>query len=174
MKYLEVKFVVNEAARQPLKGRVKKTVDLTLLKNKNLSVPGLIKVLEKDGINTVLLKNDKGLIYGLTYVDHKTKCVFNGSDLGKQYSARGIQERCNHNDQSNHNEIQQNEHPTKQQGLQIINPTKEQVPLKKLLIALDINKAVDELIQPTQGGSYVPHQFKKRKKKKGKNISNNS
>ncbi len=34
------------------------------------------------------------MIFGITYVDHRTKCVFNGSDLGKQYSAKGIQKRC--------------------------------------------------------------------------------
>jgi hypothetical protein len=32
---------------------------------------------------------------------------------------------------------------------------------------------VDDLIQPTQGGSFVPHQLKKNKKKKRKKISNN-
>ena len=31
--------------------------------------------------------------YGITYVDLKTKCVFNGSDVGKEYSAKGILER---------------------------------------------------------------------------------
>lgn len=30
----------------------------------------------------------------MTYIDHQTKCVFNGSDLGKPYSANQIQERC--------------------------------------------------------------------------------
>ena len=30
----------------------------------------------------------------MTHVDHTTKCVFNGSDLGKQYSAKAILERC--------------------------------------------------------------------------------
>jgi hypothetical protein len=50
--------------------------------------------LEKRGINTVLRQNNDGIIYGVTYVDHQTKCVFNGSILGKQYSAKGILERC--------------------------------------------------------------------------------
>jgi hypothetical protein len=27
-------------------------------------------------------------------VDFKTKCVFNGSDLGKEFSAKGLMERC--------------------------------------------------------------------------------
>ncbi len=35
----------------------------------------------------------EGPIYGITYVDFKTKCVFNGSDLGKEYGAKAILER---------------------------------------------------------------------------------
>jgi hypothetical protein len=31
---------------------------------------------------------------GITYIDHKNRCVFNGSDLGKEYSANGLQQRC--------------------------------------------------------------------------------
>jgi len=42
----------------------------------------------------VLRQNADGVIYGITYVDHQTKCVFNGSDLGKPYSATQMQERC--------------------------------------------------------------------------------
>jgi hypothetical protein len=34
------------------------------------------------------------------------------------------------------------------------------------LEALQQLKVVDDLIQPTQGGSFVPHQLKKNKKKK--------
>ncbi len=58
LKYLDAKFAVNEAARQPYKGRVKNAVDLSLLRNKNYSFQGLIKALEKDGINTFLRKPD--------------------------------------------------------------------------------------------------------------------
>ena len=48
----------------------------------------------KERIQLISRQNDKGVIYGLTYIDHQTKCVFNGSDLGKQYSANAIQQRC--------------------------------------------------------------------------------
>jgi hypothetical protein len=174
LKFLEAKFAVNEAARQPHKGRVKNAIDLALLKNNNHSVESLIKALERDGITTVLRRNDNRLIYGLTYVVHRTKCVFNGSDLGKQYSAKGIQERCIQNDQSEHNNGLQNQHPTKQQGHHANALAKEQASLKDLITASDIGKVADDLLQPTQGPNYVPNQFKKRKKKKRRNISNNS
>jgi hypothetical protein len=44
---------------------------------------------------------------------------------------------------------------------------------KDILAAPNTGKAIDDLIQPTQTSSYVPHQLKKNKKKKRKNISNN-
>jgi hypothetical protein len=53
--------------------------------------------LQKQGIQMVLRKNATGLIYGITYVDHRNKAVFNGSDLdksNKQFSAKAILEAC--------------------------------------------------------------------------------
>ncbi|MDQ6763087.1 MAG: relaxase/mobilization nuclease domain-containing protein, partial [Bacteroidota bacterium] len=92
--FLEEKFAPNDAARQPYKTRVKNAIDLALVKQPNQKLPDLVDMLRKDGINTVLRQNEEGTIYGITYVDHQTKCVFNGSALGKQYSAKGILERC--------------------------------------------------------------------------------
>ncbi|MBS1528350.1 MAG: relaxase/mobilization nuclease domain-containing protein [Bacteroidetes bacterium] len=94
LKSLEAKFIVNDPLRQPHKGRVKHAIDWALLKNANPTLEGLVKALEKEGIATVIRRNDAGIIYGITYVDFQTRCVFNGSDLGKQYSAKAIQERC--------------------------------------------------------------------------------
>lgn len=39
------------------------------------------------GINTVIRRNEQGRLYGITFVDHNTGHVFNGSHLGKQFSA---------------------------------------------------------------------------------------
>ncbi|THU40489.1 hypothetical protein FAM09_11560 [Niastella caeni] len=38
--------------------------------------------------------NAQGVLYGITYIDHRNQCDFNGSDIGKEYSAKAIQERC--------------------------------------------------------------------------------
>jgi len=38
------------------------------------------------------------LIYGLTFIDHKHRTVFNGSDLGKAYSAKAVTERYSDKD----------------------------------------------------------------------------
>ena len=171
LKYLEERFTANDTARQPYKARIKNAIDLALLRQPKKPLESFIASLEKEGIKAVLRQNKDGIIYGLTYVDHRTKCVFNGSDLGKQYSAKGIQERCNYNGKSENTQGLKDQHPTKQQGGFV---PKEQTSLTDRLSTSDPYKVVDDLIQPTQGVNYVPHQFKKRKKKKSKNISNNS
>jgi hypothetical protein len=45
------------------------------------------KALEKQGITALFRTNDEGRIYGATFIDHTQKCVFNGSRLGKDFSA---------------------------------------------------------------------------------------
>lgn len=94
LKNIEKIFERNDAERSRHKQRVMNAIDLLLLKKANQSLPELMRALQKENIHVVLRQNDNGIIYGITYVDHKTKCVFNGSHLGKQYSANGIQQRC--------------------------------------------------------------------------------
>lgn len=44
------------------------------------------------GINVVIRRNEHGRLYGITFVDHNSRTVYNGSHLGKQYSANAINE----------------------------------------------------------------------------------
>ncbi|MBW4362301.1 conjugal transfer protein MobB [Flavobacterium taihuense] len=44
------------------------------------------RLLER-GINTVVRRNSEGRVYGITFVDHSSKSVWNGSQLGKNFSA---------------------------------------------------------------------------------------
>jgi hypothetical protein len=94
LKALQVRFEENLAGKQAHKQRVRNAVDLALLKRPGMPLPELIQALQKEKIMVVLRQNADGIIYGMTYVDHQTKCVFNGSDLGKPYSANQMQERC--------------------------------------------------------------------------------
>ncbi|MFV8341059.1 relaxase/mobilization nuclease domain-containing protein [Flavobacterium sp. XS2P39] len=94
LKFLEEKFKSNEVRRMPDKIRIKNSIDIALLRQKAMTVNKLVKILEKVGINTVFKRNEEGFLSEITYVDHVTKSVFNGSALGKRYSAEAIQERC--------------------------------------------------------------------------------
>ncbi|WP_349293573.1 relaxase/mobilization nuclease domain-containing protein [Flavobacterium aquiphilum] len=94
LKFLEEKFRSNEV-RKPLdKTRIKNAIDIALLNDRAMSINELARLLEKEGIHPVFRRSVEGRLFGITYVDHTTKNVFNGSSLGKQYSAKAIEERC--------------------------------------------------------------------------------
>ena len=93
LKYLEEKFLKNQAQRTPYKKKLQASLNWVLNKPP-VSLDRFIKALEKENISVVLRTGKEGVIYGITYVDHKNKAVFNGSDLGKQYSAKTILEQC--------------------------------------------------------------------------------
>jgi len=171
LKYLLAKFAENETIRQAYKVRIKNAIDLALLKNPNHSVQTLGTLLEKEGINSVLRQNENGIIYGITYVDHRTKCVFNGSDLGKQYSANGIQERCKPIAPLQLIPVLQQQ--LTKQGEAEKHGTKEELrPAMGQAAAITVPKIVGEFLQPAQSNDYLPHQLKKTKKKKRKHTSN--
>ncbi len=162
LKFLESKFQQNESAKQPHKQRIKNVIDWTLLKTKNISMQNLKEALEKERIHVAIRQNKEGIIYGITYVDHQTKCVFNGSDLGKQYSAKGVMERCNIN-------------PSLEQIQNVAFRKHRSKPISKKQYNSDTthhsdkaetSKVVDALITPIATNNYVPYQLKRSKKKK--------
>ena len=177
LKFLEEKFKKNEAKRMPHQARIKNAIDM-FLTGKKVTLQDLINALEKQGIHVALRQNSTGLIYGITYVDHQTKCVFNGSVLGKQYSAKTIQERCQpkavpeqklppHSaqeptglqPQANAFEAETKAHPN---VMQIIAPLKE------------IENLLDTLLQTEQASNYLPYQLKRKKKRRKRTNQNNN
>ena len=93
LKNLEAKFAANEGQRKDLKGKSKAIIDKILNSPNSISKEKFTQQLKTSGIEPVFRQNAEGFIYGITYVNHKDKVVFNGSDLGKEYSAKSIVER---------------------------------------------------------------------------------
>lgn len=58
------------------------------------------KQLFKNGISVLFRTNDSARIYGVTFIDHKQKFVFNGSRLGKDFSANVFHEKFNQQEQT--------------------------------------------------------------------------
>ena len=52
-----------------------------------------IKALKEKNIDVVFRESEQGRIYGTTFIDHNNHCVFNGSRLGKEFSANAINDR---------------------------------------------------------------------------------
>ncbi|OIV40642.1 conjugal transfer protein MobB [Flavobacterium johnsoniae] len=55
------------------------------------------KQLREQGINVVARRNDTGRIYGITFIDHNSKTVWNGSRLGKEFSSNTFNDYWNNN-----------------------------------------------------------------------------
>jgi len=90
---LESKFVQNEEKRKPYKDGLKARIDKTFTSYHEITKPAFVQELTGQDINVVFRQNEEGLTYGITFVDNKNKTVFNGSDLGKAYSAKAISEK---------------------------------------------------------------------------------
>lgn len=94
LKFLDERFKINEIKKQSSKNYLKNAIREALFYKKVISAEKLATGVESKGIHMVLRKNAEGQLYGITYVDHVTQSVFNGSSLGKEFSAKGILESC--------------------------------------------------------------------------------
>jgi hypothetical protein len=172
LKFLEEKFITNKNKSITHSKRIKNLVDLALL-NQKLTRLELSKTLEKQGIVIVSRTNSEGLVYGITYVDHTTKCVFNGSSLGKEYSAKAIQERCGigkSKTSENTMDLKTKIVPNSAKVASVNEATsKESISSNTL-----VGELMEILIEPEYVGNYVPNPLKKRhKKRKRKGQSDN-
>ena len=93
LKNLEKKFAENESQRVRFKKRLQTNISW-ILNKQPATIEAFTKALERELISTVVRKGKGNVIYGITNIDNKSKSVFNGSDLGKEYSAKAILEKC--------------------------------------------------------------------------------
>lgn len=90
---LEKQFKLNEVLRAPFKRKLQEKVDDVLSATSNSKLMHFVNALDQQNIKVVLRQNDEGRIYGITFVDTQNRTVFNGSDLGKLYTAKSILKR---------------------------------------------------------------------------------
>ncbi|MXO04006.1 relaxase/mobilization nuclease domain-containing protein [Flavobacterium sp. HBTb2-11-1] len=154
LKFLEGKFKSNDAEKESCKKYVKNAIKLAFFREDIFSAEKLSRVLERESIYTILRKSNEGQLYGITYVDHKTKSVFNGSTLGKEFSAKGIQESCAMNIVAFEKKYQNNvsANTGNFQNLESKDHVKENL--------------ADILLRGEKINDYVSKQFKQKKKKK--------
>lgn len=91
LKNLEKKFPANQSIRKPYGQRLKHQLDKAFARAKNQQE--FEDYLRKQGIRVLVRENATGRTYGVTFIDNSTRTVFNGSDLGKPYSAAAFSER---------------------------------------------------------------------------------
>jgi hypothetical protein len=153
---LEQKFKENEVVRQQFKSKLKTKIDWTILVGQR-SLATFVDKLRTERIDVLVRQNAEGKIYGMTYVDHANKTVFNGSDIGKEYSAKGILDRIEANEQKH--------------TLKLSLKREITFDIKEAKGVTDeIKKSISDtwvdLTRSIKQEAYVPWQFKKKKKKK--------
>ena len=91
---LEKKYALNEPFRDRHRQHVKVAIDWAF-RSGITDLRVLQETLRKEMIEMAVRVTERGATYGVTFVDLRNKCAFNGSDLGKEYSAKGLENRCN-------------------------------------------------------------------------------
>ena len=152
----------NNSARTVLKNTIELAIHTTN------SETEFKKQLAEQGINTVVRRNDSGRIYGITFIDHESRSVWNGSQLDRSLSANTFNDWWNNGNKpelkarivpaSNTNAIENQ--PTKDLSDFIV---QEHTPL------FDFGSF--SLLPDVQGEDYEEELFTKRMKKKKKAAS---
>ncbi|HEY0669170.1 MAG TPA: relaxase/mobilization nuclease domain-containing protein [Sphingobacteriaceae bacterium] len=152
LKNLEPKFEQNKEKRKPYRIPLRMAIDKTMSKQA-LTKDTFKRLLKNESIDVIFRQNDQGITYGLTFIDHRNKTVFNGSDLGKAYSAKAITERF----------IKEDKHPDK---LVPTNPKPEVMAPKPDLLSKDSNNLLETLLSKPEydGSPLLPRKKKKRRR----------
>lgn len=90
LKNINKKYGRNKEERKPYAIRLKRLLDKAISTAK--SPAELEAKLKENGIK-VLLHCNENMVYGATFIDNDTRCVFKGSSLGKEFSAKSFLER---------------------------------------------------------------------------------
>ena len=162
--FLKGKFEVNELLRSPHKERLQLLID-DEFRNGAKSFDTLIRNLISKDVFPVVRQNDAGKIYGITFVDNQTKCVFNGSDLGKQYSAKGILDRLEIKPEQSRLEI-----PTIPSQRKLIPDTEKSLHSVHIPSAKESNMLSDLMGAHLDKSDVDSNLKKKKRRKRGKSL----
>ncbi len=142
----EKKQVLKKNFREALKARIDQSM------KKGIPTGDLLKKeLAGQGIDLVIRRNGDGKVFGMTYVDHKQRLVYNGSDLGKAYAASEVMAK-----------LWTGHVNATQMKLQFFQDKKSE--------QLIIGNPLESLLQKSPEMDGLAFARKKRKKRKGRNL----
>lgn len=144
LKNLTLKFEHNSKHREPLRLKLKLLLDETLSKSPQ-TITELSNLLKQQKVNVLTRQNEEGRIYGITFVDQGNRSVFNGSEIGRSYSASGLMKQMN--------------------CTRKYKPKVTSFKQNKELIEFNGLSMVTELINPIQEQTHIPYHLRKKKKK---------
>jgi hypothetical protein len=121
----------------------------------------LTALLQNSGIDTVFRINDSGRLYGATFIDHNRKEVYNGSALGKEFSANVFHRLFNESPAELPDRTATNAVHFQSDNYSASTPDNKSTALEQIFGIIDF--------QPTYSGNdYEEENFLRRTKKKKK------
>jgi len=163
---LEKKFAPNKEKRKPFKDSLKERIESVLKAYEVLTPERLTEDLRQQQIALVFRRNDQGLIYGVTFIDHRHKTVFNGSDIGKAFSAKAITELLGNIIKLSPEALEKNS-KRHQGAVYLPRPEKEKTYLK----APEPTNFLAVALAKTQGDPGAGMPKRKKRKKRRRDIS---
>jgi len=161
LKLLEGRFKLNEYLRKPFRDKLKAKIDQVIAQA--ISLEQFKNELKKADVSVIVRQNGEGRIYGISYIDHPDKAVFNGSDLGKNYSAAAILDALQYRPAGNVT-------PSVEKSSETVEVTG--IGGKQAIGASHSSTLLDELLNPYDPNGNLPDQFSpKKKKKKRRNLN---
>jgi len=162
---LENKFTTNETAKESLKPFVKIKLDDCLSQSPS-TMKELMEQLKQKNIYTVLRQNTEGRLFGITFVDNQNKVVFNGSDLGKSYSAAALQSKLVAGTEKS---LNNDETKGSGSGSSIQKEISQQKQQDKIIpLTTKTESALDVLLSTKEQYDNIPNSLLKKKRKKKK------
>ncbi|MBX9888970.1 MAG: relaxase/mobilization nuclease domain-containing protein [Flavobacteriaceae bacterium] len=127
------------------------------------------KQLVEQGINTIVRRNNDGRVYGITFIDHESRSVWNGSVLDRSMSANVFNDWWNN---GNKPELKIQDNPVSKAN-EIDNlPKKDLFEFLSQEHSPNTDIGLFSLLPDAQGEDYEEEQFinKMKKKKKGRQF----
>ena len=154
---------IEKMKTNPARSVLKNTIELAI--HITNSETEFKKQLAEQGINTVVRRNDNGRIYGMTFIDHESRTVWNGSQLDRSLSANVFNDWWNN---GNKPELKAQDNPVSH------TKTIDDQPIKDLFefVTQEHSHSTDlglfSLLSDAQSEDYEEEQFANAMKKKKK------
>ncbi|MES2267041.1 MAG: conjugal transfer protein MobB [Bacteroidota bacterium] len=169
---LELNFAKSKEALKDNPVRQTLKVAVTIALQSTVDELSFEKQLGEQGINVVVRRNDAGRIYGMTFIDHNSKSIWNGSRIAKELSANTFNDYWNNNIKPEIKEtiVQQ---PKKSTSNGVDLPAEEPHHLFDFLNTTEkhedgLIEALGGLLPEAQGEDYEEQNFANKMKKKSK------
>ncbi len=123
------------------------------------------KQLTEQGINTIIRRNNEGRIYGITFIDHESRSVWNGSQLDRNLSANVFNDWWNN---GNKPKLKIQDSPVSNTNMIDQQPTKDLFEFISQEHSSNSDLGLFSLLPDVQSDDYEEEQFAIQRKKRWK------